>query len=117
MAMQYCSCNLSECKRAHEEAFEGKQGLVNTKNQRIDSAEDDVEIIGFTGLHSGGRRTPLTKSARSKEVRSEVVFLRYIPTGEEGQIEIPPGQYNKKEMQRLREATKAEFLRNILVSE
>ncbi len=83
------------------------------KSKQKRKLEDDVEITGLTGSNSGGRSKPLTKSSRAQEIRSETVMLRYIPTGEEGQVEIPPGHYTKKELQRLREATKTEFLRQI----
>lgn len=86
---------------------------AHRKSKKKRKPEDDVEITGLTGMTFGGRTKPLTKSSRSQDVRSATVMLRYIPTGEEGQIEIPPGHYTKKEMQRLREATKTEFLRQI----
>ena len=75
--------------------------------------EDDVEIVGHSSVHGGGRNKPLTKSSRAQELRIETVHLRYQPTGEEGRVEIPPGHYTKRELQRLREATKTEFLRQI----
>jgi hypothetical protein len=71
---------------------------------------DDIEIVGIAGSSSGGRRKPLTKSSRKQEVRSEVVHLRHSPTGRETWIEIPPGHYSKREMQRMREETKRKFL-------
>jgi hypothetical protein len=32
-----------------------------------------------------------------------------VPSGREGSIEIPPGHYSKREMQRLREEAKKKF--------
>jgi hypothetical protein len=70
---------------------------------------DDIEIIGLAGSSTGGRRKPLTKSSRRQEVRSERVHLRHVPSGRETHIEIPPGHYSKKDMQRMREEAKRQF--------
>ena len=78
-----------------------------TKPKRVSVA--DIELVGTCGSATGGRRKPLTKSSRRQELRSEVVELRHLPTGREIHIEIPPGHYSKREMQRLREEAKRKF--------
>ena len=75
---------------------------------------EDVEITGFWAVSSGGRNRPLSKHSRREELRQETVSLRHVPTGLAGQIEIPAGHYTKKEMQRLREATKGQFLQRLI---
>lgn len=74
---------------------------------------DDVEIVTILSTSTGGRTKPLAKSSRNMETRSETLTLRYLPTGETGIVEIPPGNYTKGEMQKQRELCKITFLRNI----
>ena len=81
--------------------------------QRKGHSADDVVIVGISGGHHGGRRKPLTKASRKQEFRWESVQLRHVPTGREGVIEIPPGHYSRREMQRLREEAKEKFLETL----
>ena len=76
---------------------------------RKKSPTDDVVIVGVSGLSSGGRSKPLGRSSRKQELRSELIRLRHLPSGREGVVEIPPGHYSKREMQRLREEAKERF--------
>ena len=87
--------------------------MKRNKPEQTTRPEDSVEITGFTTVVSGGRKKSLTKNSRSQDTRAMTVMLKYLPTGEEGTVEIPPGHYTKKEMQRLREATRAVFLQQI----
>ena len=71
---------------------------------------EDIEVVGMLGGHSGGRSKPLTKSSRKQELRFETVELLHKPSGITGYVEIPAGNYTKKEVQRLRDKTKVTFL-------
>jgi hypothetical protein len=37
------------------------------------------------------------------------MHLRHLPSGRETHIEIPPGHYSKRDMQRMREEARREF--------
>ncbi len=74
---------------------------------------EDIEIVRLSGGHSGGRKKPLAKNSRAQELRYEIVTLRHVPSGREESFEIPAGHYSKREMQRLREELKEQFLINL----
>lgn len=85
-------------------------------SKRERTRAEEVEVVGFTSSASGCRSKPLSKSSRRQELRSERVHLRHIPSGIEGYVDIPPGRYSKSEMQRLREETKRQFLKQVGMS-
>jgi hypothetical protein len=70
----------------------------------------DVVIVRITGTSTGGRSKPLARSSRRQEHRREIMTLRHVPTGREGDVEIPIGHYSKKQLQSLREDAKLQFL-------
>jgi hypothetical protein len=78
--------------------------------------KDEVQIVDICGTSTGCRRRPLTRSGRREHLRSEILTLRHLPSGKEGSVEIPPGHYSKKELQRLREEAKLQFLETIKAS-
>lgn len=93
-----------------------KRGAHITVSKRQRARTEEVEILGFAGTTSGHRSKPLSKSSRRQELRSERVYLRHIPSGAEGYVDIPPGHYSKSELQRLREETKELFLKRVGIS-
>ena len=74
---------------------------------------EEIEVMSITSLSSGGRKRPLTKHPRSRETRSETIELIHKPSGRTRTVQIPPGNYTRRDLQRLRRQAKQEFLKQL----
>jgi hypothetical protein len=79
--------------------------MKKQKSWKITREEVDV---GWFASTSGGRTK--ARQSRSRDIRSRDLDIVHLPTGVSIKDSIPPGNYSKKEMQKLTESKVIENL-------